>query len=80
MHFGYAGSFAGLGGVVGGDLPLNLGNLGGLVVANDLVDARLIGHGRPLIALVVDIGHGAQYSGNKCQRSNDADNPFVDAK
>ncbi|MGO6835007.1 hypothetical protein ACCS87_02600 [Rhizobium ruizarguesonis] len=80
MHFGYAGSFAGLGCIIGGDLPLHFCDLGGPVVADELVDARLIGDGRPLIAAVVDIGDCAADSGNHSQHGNGADNPFVDAK
>lgn len=80
MHFGYAGSFAGLGCVVGGDLPLNFGDLCGLVVANDLVDARLIDGSRTDVALVVDIGHSAADSGKNGQHGDNAYNPLVDAK
>lgn len=58
MHLGDAGSFACLGGVVRCGLPLRLGDLGGLVVANELIDARLVGHSCPLVATVVDVGIG----------------------
>lgn len=75
MHLGDAGSFAGLGGVVRGDLPFRLGDLGGLVVANELVDARLIGHCCPLIAVVVDVGIGCQ---QQRDTSQGAGNPAPD--